>query len=211
VRLRVLLADDHAMMREGLAAILRRQPELSVVAEVGDGELALATLEREQPELAIVDVQMPRMTGIELLRRVRERALPTRFIVLSMHHEAAYVREALQAGALGYVVKESAPSELLRAVDAVRGGRMFLSSSLGLDPRDLLQGPDAEPHLTPRERDVLRLLAEGLSSKQIAGQLNLSVRTVENRRAAIMEKLQIHSVPGLVKYAIRNHLTGVEG
>ena len=211
MRTRVLIADDHAILRESLAAILRREPDLEVLAEVTDGEEALQMLRRVGPELAILDVQMPRMTGIEVVRKARELKLRTQAIVLSMHHETAYVRAALQAGALGYVVKEAALAELLQAVRMVRSGQIFISSALNLNPLEILRGSEGEERpLTPRERDVLRLLAQGLSSKEIASRLDLSVRTVDGRRAAIMEKLDVRSVPGLVKYAIKHHLAEVD-
>ncbi len=209
---RVVLADDHWIVREGLAAILHRDPHLEVIAEVGDGEEALEVLQREKPDLAILDVQMPRMSGIEVLRRARELKLKVSAVLLSMHHDRGYVRAALEAGARGYVIKEAAPAELLDAARAVLAGQLFVSARLGLDPIDLLrESPKlTEPTLTPREREVLRLLAQGLSSKEIASRLDLSVRTVDGRRATIMEKLQIRTVPGLVKYALKHHITNMD-
>jgi DNA-binding NarL/FixJ family response regulator len=209
LKTRIVIADDHAIVREGLNLLLRRRPDIEVIAEAADGEAALRAVVEQRPDVLIADVQMPRMTGIELSRRLRELKSSSAVVLLSMHREPAYVRSALEAGAAGYVLKESASRELLECVNAVREGRPWFSPELGeidLGPAGLQQ----EQPLTPRERDVLRLLAQGMGSKEIAFELHLSVRTVDGYRAAIMDKLRIRTIPGLVKYALKHHLTHLD-
>ncbi len=209
--IRVLLADDHGIVRDGLRAVLSKEPGLEVVGEEADGEAALAAIERLQPDVAVLDVQMPKLTGIEVARKLSAQA-HTSVVLLSMHKEDSFVQAAMLAGAAGYVVKEDAARELTDAIRAVARGDTYLSPRVAASVVGAMKrGPSHPvPQLTPRERDVVRLLAEGLTSKEIATNLGTAPKTVDGHRSAIMEKLGIHSVAGLVKYAIRNHLTGLD-
>ena len=215
--IRALLVDDHAMLREGLRAVLEREPEVEVVGESTDGLEAIATALRLRPDVVVMDIGMRNMNGIEATRELVERLPECRVLALSVHSDRRYVDRMLQAGASGYVLKESASSELVRAIRTVHGGERYLSPRLGdripgplpslgeeIDP-DLLNGK-----LAPREREVLKLLAEGRTSKRIAELLAISPRTVETHRRNIMRKLRLHSVAELTKFAIREGLTTVE-
>ncbi len=208
----VLLAEDHVMMRQGLVAMLRGAADLEVVAEAGDGEEALARIEALRPRVAVLDVAMPGMTGIEVARKVRDLGLATAVVLLSMHRESEFVRAGLDAGASGYVLKTAETSELVEAIRVAAQGDVYLSPQV--TPATALGARAAPaagaPALTPRERDVLRLLARGLSTKEIAWALGIGVRTVDTHRADLMDKLGIRNVPGLVKYAIRAHLATLE-
>lgn len=210
--MRVLLADDHAIVREGLRALLASQTDLQIVALESDGEHALAAILNLKPDVAVLDIQMPGLTGIEVARKLNEQDALTSVVLLSMHKEASFVQAAMDAGVGGYVVKEDAARELMDAIRAVARGDVYLSPRIaGSVVQALRRGPPPKvPHLTPRERDVVRLLSEGLTSKEIASRLELSPKTVDGHRAAIMDKLGIRSVAGLVKYALRNHLTGLD-
>lgn len=207
--LRVLLADDHAIVRDGLKALLSTQSDIEVVGEEQDGERALESIRKLAPDVAVLDIRMPGLTGIELARKLNDEGSLTGVVLLSMHREEAFVQAAMDAGVGGYVVKEDAARELIDAIRAVARGDVYLSPRVaGSVVQAIRRGPPPKvPHLTPRERDVLRLLAEGLTSKEMAVRLELSPKTVDGHRAAIMDKLAIRSVAGLVKYAIRNHLT----
>jgi DNA-binding NarL/FixJ family response regulator len=210
VAIRIVVADDHGIVREGLVAVLSDEGDMDVVAECDTGDAAFDAVVSTVPDVAILDIAMPGGTsGIEVCRRIRDEGLNTAVVLLSMHEDPGYVREGLEAGACGYVLKEGASSELIRAVRMVAGGEVYLSPGIASTVVDALRGGhDAQqPSLSPRERDVLRLLADGLASKEIAMKLGISRRTVDGHRAAIMHKLNIHNVPGLVKYAIRHHLT----
>jgi DNA-binding NarL/FixJ family response regulator len=208
-RLRVLLAEDHGVVREGLAALIRGEPDLEVVAEVANGEDGARQIEALRPDVAVVDIAMPQMTGIEVARAVRDAGLRTAVVLLSMHSEPSFVRAGLDAGASGYVLKSARGRDLLDAVRAAASGDVYLSPAVaGSVVRATREEPG--PELTARERDVLRLLARGLCSKEIAAKLDIATRTVDGYRAQIMEKLDIHNVPGLVKYALRAHLTTLD-
>ena len=212
---RVLLADDHAIVRDGLRAVLEAETGITVVAQVSDGTAALAAILEHQPDVAVLDIQMPGLSGLEVARQVATSGAKTRVVLLSMHKEDAFVRAAIDAGVAGYVVKEDAARELTDAIRAAVRGDVYLSPRVaGAVLQAARKGPGgggtgsgARAQLTPRERDVLRLLADGLTSKEIAGKLQLSPKTVDGHRTAIMDKLAIRNVAGLVKFAIRNHLT----
>jgi two-component system, NarL family, response regulator LiaR len=208
----LMLADDHAIVREGLKVVLAAQADLRIVAEESDGERALAAIRAHRPDVAVLDIQMPGLTGIEVARKLAGDGSLTSVVLLSMHKDASFVQAALDAGVEGYVVKEDAARELIDAIRAVARGDVYLSPRIaGSVVQALRRGPPQKvPQLTPRERDVVRLLSEGLTSKEIAQRLDLSPKTVDGHRAAIMDKLGIRSVAGLVKYAIRNHLTGLD-
>lgn len=200
---RVLLVDDHPLVRAGIRRVLETRPGLVVVGEAHDGAEALRLVESLAPEIVVLDLTMPEVDGLEVLDRLRRRSREVRILVLTMHAEAEYVRRAVAAGADGYVLKESAVQELLTAIDSVRGGQRYYSPRVaaGLAPATAPNPED--PGLTGRERDVLRGIARGLSTKEIAAALTISARTVETHRANLMRKLDIRSIARLTQYAIR--------
>ncbi len=213
--IRVLLADDHGLVRAGLRALLNGLPDVEVVGEAGDGQEALEVIARTDPQVVLMDITMPRLNGFEATARITKQFPQIGVIMLSMHANEEYVRESLQAGARGYLLKGADPVELHMAIKAVSRGELYLTPSVsarvmtaflsGHKPRG-----GASDQLTSRQREVLQLIAEGRSTKDIAQTLNLSVKTVETHRADIMERLHIHDVPGLVKFAIRSGLITVE-
>lgn len=203
---RILLVDDHTVVRKGIRMILSAQPDLEVVAEAKNGLEAVTEAERTQPDVVIMDVNMEGLNGIEGARRVAEVSPRSRVLALSMHRDAVYVREMLRAGAKGYLVKDADDDALLDAVRAVARGDAYLSPSVAdavlTDYRKHVTNP--VDLLTAREREVLQLIAEGKTNKDIANQLSLSVYTVEAHRSRLMEKLNLHSTGDLVRFAIRN-------
>lgn len=203
---RILLVDDHTVVRKGIRMILSAQPDLEVVAEAKNGLEAVTEAEREQPDVVIMDVNMEGLNGIEGARRIGEICPRARVLALSMHRDAVYVREMLRAGAKGYLVKDADDDALLDAVRAVARGEAYLSPSVAdavlSDYRKHVTNP--VDLLTAREREVLQLIAEGKTNKEIATQLSLSVYTVEAHRSRLMEKLNLHSTGDLVRFAIRN-------
>ncbi|MEX2241238.1 MAG: response regulator transcription factor [Burkholderiales bacterium] len=212
--LRVLLVDDHALVRAGMRSLLQDLPDVEVVAEAGDGAEALAAAERERPDVVLLDIAMKGMNGLEAAARLRERLPGVKVIILSMHTSEEYVLLALRAGAAAYLIKDSATSELELALKCVMRGETYLSPAISRQVVDgYVQrvgaggGPDP---LTPRQREVLKRIAEGRSTKEIAFELNLSVKTVETHRAQIMERLGIRDVAGLVRYAMRAGLVPPE-
>lgn len=205
--LRVLLVDDHALVRAGMRSLLRDIADVEVVAEANDGAEALVAAERERPDVVLMDIAMKGMNGLEAAARLRERQPQTKIIILSMHTSEEYVLLALRAGAAAYLIKDSATSELELALKSVMRGETYLSPAISRQVVDgyvqrvgVGTGPDP---LTPRQREVLKRIAEGRSTKEIAFDLNLSVKTVETHRAQIMERLGIRDVAGLVRYAMR--------
>jgi DNA-binding NarL/FixJ family response regulator len=206
--IRVLIADDHGIVRSGLRMLIERQQDMDVVAEVGDGVEAVAAAQRERPDVAVLDVSMPRMTGIEAAREVRAHSPATRVLLLSMHDDDRYFLEGLEAGAAGYVVKRAADTDLVQALRTVAGGESFVSGDEQQALlRDWLAG-DREPDdpLTPREREVVKLIAEAYTNRQIAETLHLSEKTVESHRANVLTKLGMRDRVELVRYAIRRGL-----
>ncbi len=206
----ILLADDHRIVREGLRKLLDANDAFEVIAEADDGEEAVQIAEAQQPDIAIMDIWMPRLSGIDAIRRI-SKTRSTRSIALSMHDSRTYVEEALRAGASGYVVKSSATEDLFEAISAVRAGRSYLSPAVAQQVVEAITRPgdtsaSAAAVLTGREREVLQLIAEGHSSKEIAGLLGVSLKTIESHRANLMEKLNIHKVSSLVRFAIRSGL-----
>jgi DNA-binding NarL/FixJ family response regulator len=212
--LRVLLVDDHALVRAGMRSLLHDLPEVEVVAEAGDGAEALAAAERERPDVVLMDIAMKGMNGLEAAARLRERLPAVKVIILSMHTSEEYVLLALRAGAAAYLIKDSATSELELALKSVMRGETYLSPAISrqvVDGYVQRVGASAGPEpLTPRQREVLKRVAEGRSTKAIAYELNLSVKTVETHRAQIMERLGIRDVAGLVRYAMRAGLVPPE-
>ena len=208
---RVLLVDDHRIMREGLRALLAHEPEINVIGEAVDGRGALAMVDRDPPDVIVMDVGMPGMNGVEATRCVRRAHPDVKVVALSIHADKRYVQNMLSAGASGYVLKSAAADELLGAVRAAIRGERFLSSELDGEAIGSRPGDgSAFSVLGAREREVLQLLAEGLKSKTIAERLSIAYKTVETHRRNIMRKLGIHSVAELTKYAVREGLTNLE-
>jgi two-component system response regulator NreC len=210
IRLRLVLADDHTMMRSGLRLLLERESDFSIVGEAGDGRQAIEIVEAQSPDIVIMDIAMPNMNGIEAARRITDAHPMTSVIILSMHSDESYVLRALNAGARGYLLKDSAESDLISAVRAVSEGKAFFSpaiSKLLVDDyvRQLRQRgvEDSYELLTPRERELLQLLAEGKTTKEAAAILTLSPHTVDTHRANLMHKLNLNSLPELILYAMR--------
>ena len=211
---KILLADDHQLMRQGLRSMLEEQENLSVVGEADDGRAAVCMAQELRPDLVIMDVTMPGLNGIDAARQIRAAEPRVKVIALSMHAERQFVMEMLGAGAAGYLAKDCPVDELLSAIDAVVHGETFLSPKVtGVLVKEVVAGvPEAGAFcgtLSPREREVLQLVAEGKSSKEIALMLHLSSKTVEGHRRQIMEKLKLYSVAELTRYAIREGVTSL--
>jgi RNA polymerase sigma factor (sigma-70 family) len=215
--IRVLLADDHTLMREGVRRILYADGGIEVVGEVGDGQAAVSETLARQPDVAVLDITMPGGGGLEAARQIRRQAPEVRILILSMHLQPEYLLESVRAGAHGYLVKDAAAAELVSAVRAVCAGDSYYSAAVSAQMSDLLRRKlegeevtNALERLSPREREVLRHIAEGASNKEIAGTLGISVRTVETHRDSLMKKLGIHSVAGLTRFALRCGLVSDE-
>lgn len=208
--IRVLLADDHAVIREGLRHILNRQKDIEIIGEEEDGLGALKRAKEMKPDILLLDIAMPGLNGLQALRPIREASPDTRVIIFSMHNKEGYVDEALAAGALGYVLKSSPPSEVVAAIRAVHGGKYFLSLKIGdrvvkryLETREKNQPASGYDLLSAREQQVFRMLVEGKNMKEISTVLCISPKTVEKHRMNIGKKLGIHGTVGLVKYALK--------
>jgi DNA-binding NarL/FixJ family response regulator len=209
-RVRILLADDHTLVRQGLRKLLEERPDWEVIAEAGDGREAVRLAEQLKPDVAILDVAMPLLNGIEATRQITKRVPGTHVLVLSMHADEAYVTQILQAGATGYLLKDSADVDLLKAVAEAAHGRSFFSPAIArvmLDDyvRQLADKgvTDRYEALSAREREIFQLIAEAKTNNEIAGLLSVSPSTVETHRAHIMEKLDLHSAAEIVLYAVR--------
>jgi len=207
-QMRVLIADDHGIVRSGIRLLLERQPDLEVVGEAADGAEARDLAVRERPDLAILDVKMPKLTGLQATREIRRQAPEVSVLILSMHDDERYLFEALKAGASGYVLKAQADTDLLAAIRAVERGEPFLTPEAQRTLiKDVLErGSSGEEELTPREEEIVKLVAEANTTKQIAEVLHLSEKTVENHRANAMRKLGMRDRVELVRYAIRRGL-----
>jgi DNA-binding NarL/FixJ family response regulator len=206
--IRVLIADDHGIVRSGLRMLIDRQSDMEVVAEADDGVDALERAQAERPDVAVLDVSMPRMTGLQAAREIRSHTPDTRVLLLSMHDDERYFFEGLEAGAAGYVLKRAADTDLIDALRTVAAGRTFLSDeaqeSLMREWQEGRSEPDSP--LTPRELEVVKLIAEAFTNKQIAETLRLSEKTVESHRANVLTKLGMRDRVELVRYAIRRGL-----
>jgi two-component system response regulator NreC len=209
-KIRILLADDHTLIRGGLRLIIEQHADLSVVGEAEDGRQAVALAASLKPDVAVLDIGMPNLNGIEAAKQITQSDSGTAVVVLSMHRDETYILRALKAGVRGYLLKDSAESDLVRAIRSVAERKSFFSPAVSkvlLD--DYMQklkrtgAEDSYDLLTPREREILQLVAEGKANKEVAAVLNLSVHTVETHRSNIMEKLKLKSLPDLILYAVR--------
>ena len=207
--IRILIADDHGVLRAGLRALLNAEPELEVVGEAGDGDEALRLATQLRPDVLLLDISMPGPGGIEVTRRVKQALPDTRVLILTVHEDESLLREAIQAGAAGYIIKRAVESELINAIQAVWRGDVYIHPAMTrallkeVAPATFSDETPVEP-LTPRETEVLQLIAQGYTNRQIAEQLTISVRTVETHRANLMDKLGLRSRVELVRYA-REH------
>jgi DNA-binding NarL/FixJ family response regulator len=213
--IRVLLADDHNLVRAGFRAMLHNIGGIEIVDETGDGREALELIRKHRPDVALLDITMPSLTGLEVATRVANEIQTVRIIILSMHTSEDYVAKAIRAGVCGYLLKNADPVELELALRAAMKREMYLSPAVSKQLaedylRRLGPGDSSEEQLTARQREILQLIAEGKATKDIAVALNLSVKTVETHRKDIMERLGIHDVPGLVRYAIRTGIIKAE-
>ncbi len=214
--LHILLADDHTILRAGLRLVIEKEPGLAVIAEAADGRTAVQLAAAIQPHLAVIDIAMPELNGIEATRQILAASPKTAIVILSMHSDETYILRALRAGALAYLLKDSAEADLISAIGAVAAGRSFFSPKV----TELLRGDhvrklrssdreDSFELLSPREREILQLIGEGWANKEIANRLHLSVYTVETHRARILEKLDLHSAAELILYAVRKGIAHV--
>jgi DNA-binding NarL/FixJ family response regulator len=213
--IRIVLADDHVLIRAGLRALLHSLPNIEVIGEASDGYEAVDVIARNQPDVVIMDIGMPGLNGVDSTRRIVKHSPGTRVIILSMHANEEYVGRALEAGAMGYLLKGAEPAELELVLKAVMRGETYLSPSIAKPlVQDYLfhrkEKTHPLPDLTARQREVLQLIAEGCSTKEIANKLKLSVKTVDTHRSELMHRLDIHDVAGLVRYAIRIGLVSTD-
>jgi two-component system response regulator NreC len=208
--IRILLADDHVVMRNGLRLLLERQSNLKVVGEAADGREAVELAATEKPDVVVMDIAMPHLNGVEAARQIVIRSPHTAIAILSMHSDESYVIRSLKAGARAYLLKDSAEADLISAINAITEGKSYFSPAVrNLLKEDYMRqldeagSEDSYDLLTTREREVLQLVAEGKSNKEVANLLNLSLYTVETHRTHILQKLNLHSVPELILYAVR--------
>ena len=209
-QIRILLADDHNILRDGMRLLLERQPGFVVVGEASDGREVLELAHDQRPDVVVMDIAMPNMNGIEATRRIVDKHPATGVVILSMHHDESYVIRSLKAGARAYLLKDALKAELISAIQAVVQGRSFFSPKVSkilqedyVRTLELRDTEDSYDLLTDREREILQLIAEGKTNKEIAGTLNLSLYTVDTHRSHILQKLNLHSVPELILYAVR--------
>src|SRR4051812_23975347 len=214
-RIKVLVVDDHPVVRKGLQSCLSRQDPIKLVGEASDGDEALKKARELAPDVILMDISMPRMNGLAVTETLRKESPNVKVLILSVHSNKEYIFRIIQAGAHGYVSKETPPQELVRAIECVYGGEPFFSADVAKAALNqfVASGGKKEPfaQLTSREREVLVLIAEGQSNKEIANKLGIGVRTIETHRERIMRRLDIHSVAGLTKYAIANGMVSLDG
>ncbi len=215
MKIRIVIADDHQIMREGLRNLLENESDMQVIAEAGDGRTTVDLVQKHAPDLVVMDTIMPDLNGIEACRKIVSEDGNIKVVALSMHSDRRYVIEMLKAGASGYILKDCAFEELVNAIRIVMGNETYLSTAISsMVLREYMKGvPGKKPSvfstLSNREREVLQLVAEGKMTKEIAGRLNVSVKTIETHRQQIMSKLNIHSIAELTKYAIREGITSL--
>jgi DNA-binding NarL/FixJ family response regulator len=214
---RIVIAEDHTILREGLRALLSSNPDFEIVGEAEDGREAIRCVEKLKPHLVLTDLSMPRMNGMDAIREIRRRAPETKILVLTVHKTEEYILATLQAGADGYLLKDSTHAELLAAVRHVLSGKHYISPGISdkvldgyLEGRKTLKTRTSWETLTQREREILKLIAEGYKNKEIADDLCISVKTVEKHRANLMEKLNLHNVQALTTFAIEKGLVSRE-
>jgi RNA polymerase sigma factor (sigma-70 family) len=217
MRITVYIADDHTIVRDGLNVLLSEQPDIEVVGDAADGRETVRQVVELEPDVVLMDINMPQLNGIEATRQITENCPTTRVVILSMYATQEHIFRALQAGARGYLLKESAGIEVVRAVREIMSGKRYLSEKISEEVineyvrlRDQVDEDDSLSRLSPREREVLQLVVEGKSSAEIAESLYLSPKTVETYRSRLMQKLEIHDIPGLVKFAIQQGLTTLD-
>lgn len=206
IPIRILLAEDHRLVRAGIRALVEELSNVQVVAEAGSGLEALQLVEEHRPNVVLMDIAMPGLGGLEATKQIAEDFPEVQVIILSMHANEEYVLQTLYAGAAGYLLKDASTAELEIAITAVSRGETYLSPAVSKHLTDYVRRtgePSSLQQLTPRQRQTLQLIAEGYSTKEIAAQLNISVKTAETHRARLMERLEIYDIPGLVRYAIR--------
>lgn len=214
--LSIILADDHSLVRAGIRTLLEKLPGVTIVAESGDGRETLALVHQHDPDVVIMDITMPSLNGLDATARILRECPRTKVLILSMHTGEDYVLQALRAGATGYLLKDAATAELRLAIEAVQRGETYLSPTISKEVlarhRELANDPKAETTktLTPRMREIVQLIAEGRSTKEIAFLLNLSVKTIETHRMHLMARLGLHDVAGVVRYALRTGLISAE-
>jgi DNA-binding NarL/FixJ family response regulator len=213
--IKVILVDDHSLVRAGIRSLIQNIAGVEVIAEANNGRDAIRLIDELIPDLVLLDIAMPELNGLEVISRISKDNTDTKVIILSMHTNEEYVVQALKSGAAGYLLKDSAPNELEIAVNAVMRGETYLSPAISKHVVDNYlkrisdvstekeKGPDIFRQLTSRQREILQLIAEGNSTKEIANKLNVSIKTVETHRMQLMERIGIHDVAGLVRYAIR--------
>ena len=209
----IVIADDHSIVRQGITALIERSTDIKVVGEAEDGLKAIEIVERLQPDILIIDISMPRLNGLQAVERIHALQLPTRVIVLSMHADELTVRQAFKVGAQGYLVKRSETEDILLAVRAVHRGELYISSAVSqIFLSDFMNSQEVTlfDRLSPREREVLQLIAEGHTGSEIADMMIISPRTVEKHRASLMEKLGIHDLAGLIRIAIKHGLISLD-
>ena len=214
--IRIMLADDHKMIRDGLRALIEKQKNMEVVGEAADGKAAVALARKVSPDIVVIDIGMPELNGIEATRQITALPGKPKIIGLSMHSDRRYVSQMLKSGASGYLLKDSAFEELIKAISVVTKGQVYLGPEIARtfvdDYKRIAKDDDGSAYhlLTERERQVLQQIAEGASTKEIASALSVSVKTIETHRRQIMEKLHLHSVAELTKYAVKEGLTDLE-
>lgn len=210
--MQIMIVDDHPLFREGLKTIVSRDDKYAVCAEAGNGMEGLRLAREHKPDIMLVDISMPDKSGIHVIRELREELADTRFVIISMHSEADYIVEAFRAGATGYMIKDSAAAQLIKGLDTVAAGELFLDSALSqevvfklMQDKTVPEEKEADPYstLTPREQEVMRMLAEGLTPREVARELFISPKTVENHRTNLMKKLNLKSTVELIRYAAR--------
>jgi DNA-binding NarL/FixJ family response regulator len=214
-KIRILVADDHPVVRKGLQACLAKQDRLKLVGEAADGDEALLKARELAPDVVLMDINMPRMNGLAVTELLRKECPSVKVLVLTIHNNREYIFRIIQAGAHGYISKESPPEDLMKAIESVHEGEPFFSAEIARAALNQIvtSGGKKEPftQLTDREREVLILIAEGQSNKEIASKLGIGVRTIETHRERIMRRLDIHSVAGLTKFAIAHGMISLDG